>query len=257
VGIHLGEPCVPYLADMGPVLVTEHGAAVHSVFVGLGVGVAGLVLRAQVRRAGPFDERLLVVVAGTLVGGALGMRAAGLVRYVSDVSDVGSSTVADAWRYGAKSVLGGLAGAYAGALVGKRLAGYDRPTGDLFAPAVACGMAVGRLGCFLTEPLGRPMWLPWSVRGLHPSFLYEIGFHVLAFAALLRLRGRVGTPGALLTLYLAAYAGFRFLVEFTRANQPLGLGLTGSQWFVLAAAPLLALKLWRTPLRRAPAGAMA
>lgn len=239
---------------MGPVLVTNHGAVVHSVFVGLGVAVAGVVLRAQVRRAGPFDERFLVVVAGTLVGGALGMRAAGLVRYVSDV---GTSAAADAWRYGAKSVLGGLAGAYVGALVGKGLAGYDRPTGDLFAPAVALGMAVGRLGCFFTEPLGRPTWLPWSVRGAHPSFLYEIGFHLLAFVALLQLRGRLGTPGALLTMYLAAYAGFRFLVEFTRANQLLGLGLTGSQWFVLAAAPLLALKLWRTPLRQAPAGALA
>jgi prolipoprotein diacylglyceryltransferase len=239
---------------MGSVLVTDHGAVVHSVFVGLAVSVAALVFRAQVRRAGPLDERLLVVVAGTLVGGALGMRAAGLVRYISDV---GSSAVADAWRYGAKSVLGGLAGAYAGALVGKRLAGYDRPTGDLFAPAVALGMAVGRLGCFFTEPLGRPARLPWAVRGLHPSFLYEIAFHLLAFVVLLRVRGRLGVPGALLTLYLAAYGGFRFLVEFSRANERLGLGLTGSQWFVLAAVPLLALKLWRTPLRPVPAGAPA
>lgn len=239
---------------MGTVLVAERGDVLHAAFVGLGVVLAGFVLAAQVRRAGPFDERLLVVLAGTLVGGALGMRAAGLVRYVSDV---GSSAVADAWRYGAKSILGGLTGAYVGALVGKRLAGYDRPTGDLFAPAVALGMAVGRLGCFWTEPLGRPTSLPWSVRGLHPSFLYEIAFHLAAFVVLLRLRGRVATPGALLTIYLAAYAGFRFVVEFTRANEVLGLGLTGSQWFVLAALPLLALKLWRTPLRQAPVGAMA
>ena len=238
---------------MDPILVVEHGGAVHSLFVTLGVVLAGFVLAAQIRRAGPFDEQFLVVVAATLVGGAGGMRAAGLVRYVSDVD---SSALADAWRYGAKSVLGGLTGAYVGALVGKRLAGYDRPTGDLFAPAVALGMAVGRLGCFWTEPLGRPTSAPWSVRGLHPSFLYEIAFHLAAFAVLLRLRGRVATPGALLTIYLAAYAGFRFLVEFTRANEVLGLGLTGSQWFVLAASPLLALKLWRTPLR-APVGAVA
>jgi prolipoprotein diacylglyceryltransferase len=239
---------------MGPVLVTEHGPLVHSAFVGVGVAVAGVVFAAQVRRAGPFDERLLVVMAGTLVGGALGMRVAGLVRYVSDV---GTSAAADAWRYGAKSVLGGLAGAYAGALVGKRLGGYDRPTGDLFAPAVALGLALGRVGCFLTEPLGRPTWLPWSIRELHPSFLYEIAFHLVAFAVLLRLRDRVVPAGALLTLYLAAYAGFRFAVELTRANEILGLGLTGSQWFVLAASPLLVLKLRRTAWRRpAPAGAL-
>ncbi len=239
---------------MGAVLVAEHGDAVHAMFVAVGVVLAGLVFAAQVRRAGPFDDRILEVVAGTLVGGAIGMRAAGLVRFVSDV---GSSPLADAWRYGAKSVLGGLAGAYAGALVGKRLAGYDRPTGDLFAPAVALGMAGGRFGCFLTEPLGRWTSLPWAVRGLHPSFLYEIGFHLLAFAVLLRLRGRLATPGALLTVYLAAYAAFRFLVELTRANEVLGLGLTGSQWFVLAASPLLALKLRRVAVRVAPVGASA
>ena len=239
---------------MGPVLVVQQGPAVHSAFVSLGVLLAGLVFAAQVRRAGPFDERLLVVVAGTLVGGAFGMRAAGLVRYVGDV---GSSAVADAWRYGAKSALGGLAGAYAGALIAKRLAGYDRPTGDLFAPAVALGMAVGRFGCFFTEPLGRVADVPWAVRGLHPSFLYEITFHLLAFFVLLRLRGRVPTPGGLLTVYLAAYAGFRFVVEFTRANEVIGLGLTGSQWFVLAASPLLAVKLRRTLLGPAPARAFA
>ena len=233
---------------MGPVLVTANGAAVHSLFVGLGVVAAGLVFAAQARRAGPYDERLLVVVAGTLVGGAVGMRAAGLVR---SISDVGSSALADGWRYGAKSILGGLAGAYLGALVGKRIAGYDRPTGDLFAPAVALGMALGRFGCFFTEPLGRSTTLPWSVRGLHPSFLYEIAFHAVAFFVLLKLRDRVATPGALLTLYLAAYAAFRFPVELTRANEVLGLGLTGSQWFVLAASPLLVAKLRRTQLRQA------
>ena len=239
---------------MDPVLVSEHGNLVHSGFVGLGVVLAGLVFAVQSRRAGPYDERLLVVIAGTLVGGAVGMRAAGLVRYIDDV---GSSVLADAWRYGAKSILGGLAGAYAGALVGKRLAGYDRPTGDLFAPALALGMGIGRFGCFWTEPLGRMSSLPWSVRGMHPSFLYEIAFHLVAFVVLLALRGRLASPGALLTVYLAAYAGFRFLVEFTRANEVLGLGLTGSQWFVLAASPLLVAKLRRTALRPAPTAALA
>jgi prolipoprotein diacylglyceryltransferase len=118
-------------------------------------------------------------------------------------------------------------------------------------------MAVGRLGCLFTEPLGRPTWLPWSVRGAHPSFLYEIAFHLVAFAALLRFRDRLASPGALLTVYLAGYAAFRFLVEFTRANEVLGLGLTGSQWFVLAAAPLLAVKVRRTALRREPVGSPA
>lgn len=65
-------------------------------------------------------------------------------------------TLLEAWMFGSRSVLGGLTGAYAGVLIAKRLIGYREKTGDLFAPAVALGMAVGRIGCFLTEAPGRP-----------------------------------------------------------------------------------------------------
>ena len=41
----------------------------------------------------------------------------------------------------------GLVGAWLGVHVAKRLTGYKLRTGDLFAPAVAIGMAVGRIGC--------------------------------------------------------------------------------------------------------------
>ena len=75
-----------------------------------------------------------------------------------------------------------------------------------------------------------------------PSFGYEIGFQLVAFVTLLWLRHRVTTPGALLTGYLAAYAVFRFGVEFTRDNEVVLAGLTRGQLFLLAVAPVLA---WR------------
>jgi prolipoprotein diacylglyceryltransferase len=241
-----------------PVLVHAHAALVHDAFVGLGVVAAGLLVWAEARRRGRADERLLVVLAAALVGGAVGMRLGGLVRSLDDVgAGVG---VLDAWRYAAKSVLGGLAGAYAGALVGKRLASYDGRTGALFAPAVALGMALGRWGCFLTEPLGRPSGLPWAVRGYHPSYLYEIAFHAAALVVLVRWRDRLAEPADLLVWYLAAYAVFRFLVELTRANPVLALGMTGSQWFLLVLAPALvwrvraALRTQTSSGRQAPAG---
>jgi len=239
---------------MGPgevQLVHQHASLLHGLLVGAGVSAALVVVWAEARRRGLADERLLVLIAAGLVGGAVGMRVAGLVRALDDVG--GSATVLDAWRYGAKSVLGGLAGAYAGVLVGKRLTSYAGRTGALFAPAVALGMAVGRWGCFLTEPLGRPSNLPWAIRGHHPSFLYEIAFHAVAFALLLRWRDRFPEPADLLVAYLAAYAVFRFAVEFTRANDVLALGLTGSQWFLLAVAPLLAWRVARVQRPRAAA----
>jgi prolipoprotein diacylglyceryltransferase len=143
-------------------------------------------------------------------------------------------------------------------VVAKRLVGYRQRTGDVFAPAVALGMAVGRVGCLLTEPPGRPTSLPWGVRlsaeqvaaipactgcvagrPLHPSFAYEIAFHLLALGALLWLRDRVPVPGGLLTLYLGAYAVFRFAVEFTRDNEVVLAGMTRGQLFLLVVGPLV------------------
>lgn len=246
---------------MHPILFSVGGVHVrsHPFFVALAVLVALAVFAAEVRRRRTWDDRLYVVVAFVLFGGAVGMRASGLVRHLNPADTPG---LADAWRYGAKSILGGLTGAYAGALVGKRIAGYTHRTGDLFAPAVALGMAVGRVGCFLTEAPGRPTGLPWGIHvapaasvgwcpgcvagvAMHPSFLYEIAFHLLAFLALRRLRHVALPAGETLTLYLAAYGAFRFLVELTRANQTVWLGLTRPQWFLVPTMTLMALHLRR------------
>jgi prolipoprotein diacylglyceryltransferase len=248
------------VAHVHPVLAQLWGVSVgtHQFFVGLGVVVAAVVVRLEARRRGMWDDGMLVAVTGGLVGGAVGMRLAGLLRSL----DPGRNPpVATAWQSGVKSVLGGLTGAYLGVLVGKRLIGYQVRTGDVFAPAVALGMAVGRIGCLLTEPPGRTTSLPWGIPmtatqiaatpgcdacvpavPMHPSFGYEIVFHLVAFVALVRLRHRVTAPGELLTLYLAGYATFRFAVEFTRANEVVAAGLTRGQWFLLAVLPLL---VWR------------
>jgi prolipoprotein diacylglyceryltransferase len=85
-------------------------------------------------------------------------------------------------------------------------------------------------------------------QAMHPSFIYEIVFHLAAFAALVWARKRLTEPGELFTLYLAGYATFRFLVEFTRANEILWLELTGPQCFLLPGLLLLGLRLvygWR------------
>ena len=101
--------------------------------------------------------------------------------------------LAEQWLYGNRSVLGGLVGAWLGVHVAKRLVGYRLRTGDLFAPAVALGMAVGRVGCLLTERPGTPTGTSYGITldaaaaarlgapagvPLHPSFAYEIAFQL-------------------------------------------------------------------------------
>ncbi|MBO3745959.1 prolipoprotein diacylglyceryl transferase [Streptosporangiaceae bacterium NEAU-GS5] len=227
----------------------------HDFFVGLGVLAGAFMFFVEARRRGALREESLVAVTGALVGGAIGMRLSGWVEHLDPALNPG---ILDAWMFGARSVLGGLTGAYAGVLIAKRLIGYREKTGDLFAPAVALGMAIGRVGCLLTEAPGRPTTLPWGIhapptvpecpgclagQAMHPSFVYEIAFQLAAFAALIWIRSRVTRPGELFTLYVAAYAIFRFLVEFVRANETVWLDLTRPQWFLIPGLVLVAFRL--------------
>ncbi len=79
---------------------------------------------------------------------------------------------------------------------------------------------------------------------MHPSYLYEIVFQLAAFATLLWLRSRITRPGELFVLYVAAYAVFRFCVEFTRANETVWLDLTRPQWFLLPSLALIGIRMW-------------
>jgi phosphatidylglycerol---prolipoprotein diacylglyceryl transferase len=75
---------------------------------------------------------------------------------------------------------------------------------------------------------------------LHPSFGYEIAFHLVAFLLLwIWLRRMDLPPGETFTLYVAGYAGFRFLVEFVRGNAVAWEGLTRPQLVLAVTIPLL------------------
>ena len=244
---------------MHPTLFHIAGFAVpsHDTFVFLGVLAAGFVFARETKTRGAADERLLWIIAGTLLGGAVGAKLGTSWRYVAITHD---HSLAGILLNGGRSILGGLAGAYAGAVITKRLVGYEKKTGDLFAPAVSAGMAVGRWGCFLSEQVGTPTTLPWGVRlsdaslaripncpycapglALHPSFLYEIAFQGAMFLLLIGyFRQRVTADGDLFKIYLLAYAVFRFFVEFVRGNDVMWLGLTGSQLFLVPSTLALA-----------------
>lgn len=237
---------------LGDLLGFELDVDTHAVFVALGVLTAMGIFALEARRRGATDERLLVVVTGGLVGGAVFMRLGTWLQHV-DLRE--NASLAEQWAYGNRSILGGLVGAWAGVHVAKRLCGYQPRTGDLFAPAVALGMAVGRVGCLLTELPGTPTGTSWGITldqaaaartggpagiPLHPSFVYEIVFHAAAFAAIWWwLRHRPVPSGELLVWYLAAYGIARFLLEYVRGNEVVWLGLTRPQLFLAVTVPLV------------------
>jgi phosphatidylglycerol:prolipoprotein diacylglycerol transferase len=119
---------------------------------------------------------------------------------------------------------------------------------DVFAPGVALGQAVGRLGCFAAGCCwGRECDLPWGVRfrsdfaapvpldkTLHPVQLYESFANFLLFALLYKLVQRKHRPGQTIGLYLVIYSTVRFCVEFFRNHeQSLILNLSLTQWISL------------------------
>jgi phosphatidylglycerol---prolipoprotein diacylglyceryl transferase len=129
-----------------------------------------------------------------------------------------------------------------------RLPGWA--TADVFAPAIALGHGIGRLGCFSAGCCwGIECHLPWAVTfsspaahdlvgvplgvPLHPTQLYESFAEFLIFAILYRSFNREHAPGAIISLYLVLYSTVRFIVEFFRYHEQGNLWggpLDASQW---------------------------
>ena len=125
---------------------------------------------------------------------------------------------------------------------------------DAFAPGVAIGHAIGRLGCFSAGCCwGVETNLPWAVhfhnpvawnltgvpleKGLHPTQLYESGVELLLFLFLYQRYNKPHAPGQVIGLYLVLSSVMRFLIEFVRFHQQaLILGLSLTQWISLALA---------------------
>lgn len=228
----------------------------HSVFVALGIGAAGVIFLIEKRRRGVTDHRIVYLVLGALLGAAVMSRLGTWAQHLDPTQNL---SLIDQLARGNASMLSALVGAWLGVHVAKRLCGYPQRSGDLFAPAVALAMAIGRIGCLLTEKPGTPTGGHWGIVldaeaaartgapagvPLHPSFVYEIVFHLAAFAVLwFWLRHRPIAAGETLTLYIAAYAVFRFAVEFVRGNDVAWLGLTRPQLFLLVTIPLLVARM--------------
>lgn len=144
---------------------------------------------------------------------------------------------------------------------------------DCFAPALALGQAIGRLGCFAAGCCwGTECDRSWAVTfrnpeanrltgvqlmvPLHPTQIYEAILYILVFAITYWRFHKQHTPGTIMGWYLVLAASSRFVVEFFRFHQqpdPFGWGLSNSQWIAAALVGLGVVMLLRA--RRAPAAA--
>jgi phosphatidylglycerol---prolipoprotein diacylglyceryl transferase len=165
---------------------------------------------------------------------------------------------------------GGFIGAVIASVIVMRI--YKLPwwrTADAFAPGIAIGQTIGRLGCFsagccwgkpttafcgvhftdrgheltqvptIVEHLPLALQKDWEQRlgsltaplHLHPTQLYEAAATLVIFVILLLLARKRKFQGQIILTYAVLYAVARFIIEFWRAD-PRGelLGISTSQF---------------------------
>lgn len=129
-------------------------------------------------------------------------------------------------------------------------------TADVFAPGLALGHGIGRLGCLAAGCCwGVQCDLPWAITfhdpaafaltgvplevPLHPSQIYESLTEFGLFGFLYWRFPKVAGSGQIVGLFLLLSSAARFGIEFTRFHeQGLVAGLSITQWIAIALAVL-------------------
>jgi len=242
----------PILFDFGRVTIYSYGVLLAAAYL------LGLLL--AVRRAGPRGldtQRVLDLGIWIIISALVGAKALLLLVeyrfYTGSLRDVWGLVRSGGVFYGGLIAGVGVALWY--------IRRHHMPlwtTTDVFAPGIALGHAVGRLGCLLAGCcFGRPTSVPWAITfrdpaamanvgtplgvPLHPTQLYEAGTEALILVVLLALeqRGRA-FPGRTFWTYMLLYGASRFVIEFYRGdNRGMVLGaVSTSQFLSIIIVPL-------------------
>ncbi len=233
----------------------------HFVFEALAYAVGFRVfVRARRARGDVVGERTRwSVVVAAILGAALGAKALALAAEPALLGERFSDP--RAFFEGGKTIVGALLGGWLAVEATKRVLGERRRTGDLFAVPLALGIALGRVGCFLTGLADRTCGVPTSAPvGIdfgdgvprHPTQLYEIAFLVPLALLLARAAQRPHVEGALFRRFLGAYLAFRLVVDFAKPPDEWP-GLSAIQSACLGGLALLALDWPRPAPAHAPA----
>ena len=236
---------------LGPVPIRA-----YALFIIIGI-IAALLIgdRRWVARGGEpgviYDIAIPAVLFG-LIGGRLYHVMTDWRTYFGD-DGAGLAGAVRIWD-GGLGIWGAVALGGVGAWIGCRHKGIPLPAfGDAIAPGIVLAQAIGRLGNYFNQELyGRPTTLPWGleiferrdangaldslngvstgqlVEVVHPTFLYELLWNLLVFAALIWIdkRFKIG-HGRLFAMYVAGYCLGRFWVELMRSDHATTIADTG------------------------------
>ena len=226
-----------------PVHLSLFGLALHPhvVFETLGYFVGFRLYLWGRRRQGdviPAPTRWWAITAAAL-GGAFGSK---LLAWLEDPSALQAHWREPAFFLAGKTIVGGLLGGLVVVEVVKWVLGERRSTGDLFAIPLAVGIAIGRIGCFLTglddHTYGVATSLPWGVDfgdgvSRHPTQLYECIFLVAFAIVLARVRVVLTRSGDAFKVFMIGYLAFRLAIDAIKPA-PAVWGLATIQWACVA-----------------------
>ncbi|MFA6376475.1 MAG: prolipoprotein diacylglyceryl transferase family protein [Candidatus Paceibacterota bacterium] len=228
----LDEHVVPAGWGIRPILFSVGGVDVpaYGFFVGLALVIGAIVYWREAKKNQQGDEHGFYLAIAGLLGGAAGAK---ILEWIINYQFVAAHfSDPRTFLYG-RTIVGGLIGGTIAVLMVKKKMKITRRMGNAFAPAIALGVAIGRIGCFLAGCCyGKPTNMGWGVNfgdGIlrYPTQLFESIF-MLAMFFYLRDKAKNDDlkPGQLFTELMLSYFIFRFFLEFIKAEPVMFLGLT-------------------------------
>ena len=194
-----------------------------------------LILRRRERGTAISGETHIWLVVGAIFGALFGSKILAIIESFPEYWMMRSDP--RVWL-GGKTIVGGLLGGWIGVEFVKHVRGVRGSTGDAYVLPLVFGIAIGRIGCFLTglpdHTHGTPTALPWGIDfgdGIHrhPTQLYEIAAALLIGAIVYMRSRRPHASGELFRLFLFLYLAFRFLIELIKPSYKPYLGLSAIQ----------------------------
>ncbi len=247
---------IPRFLGVGPITVYTYGVLLAAAYL---LGLKFAMTRAKARN---LDEtRVLDLGIYIIISALIGAKLLLLVTNFQTFRDNPRELMSLVWSGGV--FYGGLILAVAVALLYIRKVGLPLwTTCDVFAPGIALGHVIGRLGCFFAGCCyGKPTDHPWGITftdpftalnvgtplniPLHPTQLYEAGAEALILILLLvsESRGR-RFPGRTFWGYVFLYGISRYVIEIYR-DDPRGTvgAFSTSQFISLLLVPLAVIML--------------
>ncbi|SMB89381.1 Prolipoprotein diacylglyceryl transferase [Desulfonispora thiosulfatigenes DSM 11270] len=244
----------PVALEIGPLQIRWYGILMSTALL-LGTILA---LR-EIRRQNIDEDKFLNVLLVAIPFGFIGARLY-YVIFKWDYYSQFPSEIPAVW-HGGLAIHGGIIGAFIAGYIMVRISKLNFwQIGDIVAPSLILGQAIGRWGNFINqEAYGYVVdkaKVPWAmmIDGAyrHPTFLYESIWNLIGFLALLWARKKSWIKqGEILLGYFIFYSLGRFMVEGFRTDSlmlgPLRIAQVMSIALLIGAISLIVMRRKKQP----------